>query len=179
MRTRKRYTNVTFTKRVDHEGGRHRTSKTERGIRVCPDCGATYVNRRWVAPGLRAKRVTRTVVSRPVLCPGCRLAAGGGWRGEVRMSGSFLAGHRAELERLLRNEAARAAQDNPTGRISRWMSERPDRLTVRTTSEHLAKRLGQALHKAFRGKVRYQFSHENKFAHVTWTREDRDADVGR
>jgi hypothetical protein len=40
-----------------------------------------------------------------------------------------------------------------------------------TTTEHLAKRLGQALHKALRGAVHYECFHENKFAHVTWSRD--------
>lgn len=177
MRTTKRYTNATFSKRVDHDGGRHRPLRTAAGLQVCRTCGAAYVNRRWVPAGQRARQVSRVLTTRLVLCPGCRMEADGGWRGEVRMSGSFLSAHRAEVERLLRNEAGRAREDNPTGRITRWISERPDALTVRTTSEHLAKRLGQALHKAFRGRVRYQFSHENKFAHVMWIREDDGAHV--
>jgi NMD protein affecting ribosome stability and mRNA decay len=174
MRTTKPYSNATFSKRVDHDAGRHRPPKTAPGLQVCPSCGAAYVNRRWVQAGQSARHASRTVVPRSVLCPGCRMAAEGTWRGEVRMSGSFLSAHRPEVERLLRNEAARAGEDNPTGRITRWMSDGPDALTVRTTSEHLAKRLGQALHKAFRGRVRYQFSHENKFAHVLWSREAPD-----
>jgi hypothetical protein len=98
------------------------------------------------------------------------MAAKGQFAGEVRLSGAFLAAHRPEVERLIRNEAGRAAEDNPLGRIARF--ERvPEGLRVRTTTEHLAKRIGQALHKAFRGTVRYQFSHENKFAHVTWSRD--------
>ena len=44
------------------------------------------------------------------------------------------------------------------------------RLLVTTTTEHLAIRLGQALEKAFDGKVLFGFSHENKLAHVWWHR---------
>jgi len=44
-------------------------------------------------------------------------------------------------------------------------------MTVRTTTEHLAQRLGHALEKAFHGEVRYDFSHENKLAHVWWRRD--------
>jgi hypothetical protein len=45
------------------------------------------------------------------------------------------------------------------------------KLTVSTTTEHLAQRLGQALEKAFDGSVHYDFSHENKLARVTWRRD--------
>jgi hypothetical protein len=99
------------------------------------------------------------------------MIAEGQFGGEVRLTGAFVAQHGGELETLLRNEAQRAAEDNPTGRIATWRHIAPDQLTLTTTTEHLAKRLGQALHKAFDGVVHYKFSHENKFAHVTWTRE--------
>jgi hypothetical protein len=44
-------------------------------------------------------------------------------------------------------------------------------LTVTTTTEHLAQRLGGMLEKAFGGEVRYDFSHENKLARVSWHRD--------
>jgi hypothetical protein len=96
------------------------------------------------------------------------MIADGRFAGELRASGTYVAGHHAEVEQLIRNEARRAAQDNPLARIVR-LDRTADGLTVRTTTEHLAKRIGQALHKAFHGTVRYHFSHENKFAHVIWS----------
>ena len=49
MRSNKRYTNATFTKRVDHEAGRHHTLRAESEPIGCPTCGAIYRKRRWVA----------------------------------------------------------------------------------------------------------------------------------
>lgn len=106
MRTTKRYTNTTFTHRVDHD-----------------------------------------------------------------VSGGFVAAHQAEIETLLRAEGDRAAADNPLGRILSMHAAPPYALVVRTSTEHLAQRLGHALHKAFQGDVVFGFSHENKFAHVTWRRD--------
>jgi hypothetical protein len=48
--------------------------------------------------------------------------------------------------------------------------ETENQLVVKTTTEHLAQRLGHALEKAFDGDVCYDFSHENKFARVYWER---------
>jgi NMD protein affecting ribosome stability and mRNA decay len=107
---------------------------------------------------------------RLTVCPACLMIAAGRFAGEVRISGTFAIGHRAEIERLIRNEARRAAEDNPLARIVR-LDGVPEGLLVRTTTEHLAKRVGQALRKAFHGRVHYRFSHENKFAHVMWSRE--------
>jgi hypothetical protein len=119
-----------------------------------------------VARSLRA-------IAAPVytVCPACRQAAEGRFGGEVRISGAFFVKHRAEIAQLLKREAERASQDNPMAVILEWRQAESGRLVVRTTTEHLAKRLGQALHKAYRGTVHYEFSHENKFAHVTWMRE--------
>jgi hypothetical protein len=99
------------------------------------------------------------------------MAADGRFAGELRLSGAYLRQHRTEIDRLIRNEAARAAEDNPTARIVRIDCPAADRLTVRTTTEHLAARIGRALKRAMHGTVHYTFSHENKFAHVTWSRE--------
>jgi hypothetical protein len=73
---------------------------------------------------------------------------------------------------LLKNEAARAAEDNPLGRIMKWeKQEKGLGLLVSTTTERLAQRLGHALEKAYGGDVKYDFSHENKLARVYWRRE--------
>lgn len=171
MRTSKKYTNATFTHRVDHEGGAHRGPKALRGPLVCERCGAMYIKRRWtLTPPARTAGLEAIASPRPTICPACRMIAEAQFGGEVRISGAFVTGHRDEIERLIQGEAKRAADDNPTARLVR-LDRAGDRLTVRTTTEHLAKRLGQALHKALHGTVHYGFSHENKFAHVTWTRD--------
>jgi hypothetical protein len=171
MRTSKKYTNATFTHRVDHEGGAHRGPKALRGPLVCERCGAMYIKRRWtLTPPERTAGLEAIAAPRPAICPACRMIAEARFGGEVRISGAFAASHREEIERLIKGEAARAAADNPLARIVH-IDRTGGRLIVRTTTEHLAKRLGQALHKALHGTVHYGFSHENKFAHVTWTRD--------
>jgi hypothetical protein len=52
-----------------------------------------------------------------------------------------------------------------------WETDKKGRPAFATTTEHSAERLGHALEKAFKGKVRYDFSHENKLAHVYWRRD--------
>jgi hypothetical protein len=91
--------------------------------------------------------------------------------GFLHLSGEFLRAHRGEVRRLVDNEARRAAADNPTARVLGWTEEAPGHVVVTTTTEHLAQRLGDALHAACRGEVRYDFSHENKLARVFWHRD--------
>jgi hypothetical protein len=171
MRSTKRFSNVGFTKRVDHEGGRHHASRAPAEPVVCPDCGATYANRRWSRLGA----ATQTVAAGSATtrrCPACRKkAVHVPPNGYLHLGGSYFAAHRDEIRHLVENEASRAADDNPVGRIMDWTEEGADKVLVTTTTEHLAQRLGHAVEKAFGGKTRYDFSHENKLARVHWSRD--------
>jgi hypothetical protein len=172
MRSNKRYSNQTISKRVDHEAGRHRTRRAPAEPQVCANCGNVYADRRWTKPD-----ATRESAKHPhfrpaetTICPACQAIRDARPSGYVHLSGKFLVEHREEIEQLLANEAERAEADNPLARIMGWEEDAGEELIVTTTTEHLAQRLGRALEKAFSGKTRYDFSHENKLAHVWWQR---------
>ena len=173
MPNKRKYTNATFTKRVDHEAGRHRTLRAGSEPAMCESCGAIYANRRWTAANQESGndqhkhwRPTQLIV-----CPACKQIRTGEPRGFVYLDGAFFVAHHDEIEQLLRNETERAAEDNPLARIMEWKRDDRHKLTVSTTTEHLAQRLGHALEKAFGGSTHYDFSHENKLARVNWVRE--------
>jgi len=157
---------------VDHEAGRHHSRRAPKEPLLCASCGAVYATRRWTAAN--AERDHEPEHWRPAqvtTCPACVQAHGGAPRGDVYLEGAFLKAHRDDIERLLRNEAERAAEDNPLARIMLWKENGDGKLTLSTTTEHLAQRLGHALEKAFDGTVEYDFSHENKLARVYWQRD--------
>lgn len=170
MRSRKSYTNVTFTKRVDHEAGRHRGSRAMTEPAVCRECGSVYVNRRWESASGPINAQHKPRPARLVTCPACLQMRNGTPRGFVYLDGTFYVTHQQEIEQLLRNEAARAEADNPLARIMEFTRGKDHKLTISTTTEHLAQRLGHALEKAFAGHTHYDFSHENKLARVKWHR---------
>lgn len=170
MRSNKRYSNATFTKRVDHEAGSHHPKRAGKEPAVCRSCGALYIHRRWVATNADAKEPAHWRPARVVLCPACKQKRTTTVSGLVTIQGRFLLLHRDQIERLLRNEAARAAEDNPLAQVLSWQDNKEGTLILTTTTEHLAQRLGHALEKAFDGKVNYDFSHENKLARITWQR---------
>jgi|SRR5262245_31104320 len=173
MRSQKRYTNQSITKRVDHAAGSHRASRAMTEPAVCGICGDVYADRRWSKPD--EKRITQKHPhfrpAKKVVCPACKRVRDRIPSGYLHLQGKFLTSHHDEIERLLRNEAERASEDNPLARIMNWEKDSKGRLTVTTTTEHLAQRLGRAIEKAFDGKVRYDFSHENKLTHVWWQRD--------
>jgi hypothetical protein len=105
------------------------------------------------------------------VCPACKQAADGEPRGFLYLDGAFFDEHRKDIESLILNEAKRAGEDNPLARILHLKERNGHKLTVTTTTEHLAQRLGHAVEKAFGGAVHYSFSHENKVARVSWERE--------
>ena len=173
MPVKRKYSNATFTKRVDHEAGRHRPPRASSEPAVCKECGAVYVNRRWTA-GSSTSTNSQDERFRPAkitLCPACKQERTGEPRGFVFLDGDFFSAHGEEIEQLLRNEAMRAAEDNPLARAMAFKRGGGHKLTVSTTTEHLAQRLGHAVEKAFGGSVHYDFSHENKLARVTWRRD--------
>ena len=171
MHSSKPFTSATFTKRVDHEGGRHRAGRGMSEPAVCKECGAVYANRRWTTQTpANAKKHQRSRPAQLTICPACKQASTGEPRGFVYLDGDFVAGHREEIENLMLNEAERAAEDNPLARILELRERDGHKLTVTTTTEHLAQRLGHAVEKAFGGDVDYNFSHENKIARVSWQR---------
>ena len=172
MQARKRYSNATFTNRVDHDAGRHRPSRSISEPAVCEDCGAVYTNRRWTtASSTPTNSHEHWRPAKATLCPACKQQRNGEPRGFVFLDGDFFSAHGEEIEQLLRNEAKRAAADNPLARTMEFKRGDGHKLTVTTTTEHLAQRLGHALEKAFSGSVDYDFSHENKLARVSWRRD--------
>jgi hypothetical protein len=171
MRSNKPFTNTTFTKRVDHEAGRHHTARAMSEPAVCSECGAIYANRRWNMPQEIAGNRKEPRPLQTTICPACKQASSGEPRGFVFLDGAFVIAHREEIENLIFNEAERAREDNPLARILELKAHDKHKLTVTTTTEHLAQRLGHALEKSFGGDVHYDFSHENKIARVSWQRD--------
>jgi hypothetical protein len=172
MKSSKAYTNETFTKRVDHEGGERRQQKLVEPA-ICEKCGAIYKNRHWTAKsGIpMPERLEIRAKAAATICPACKQIANHIVGGYTSLSGAFFQKHRAEIEHLVKNEAKKALEDNPLSKIVKWVDDVDGEVTVETTTEHLAQRLGHAVKKAYDGDVTYDFSHENKVARVHWHRD--------
>jgi hypothetical protein len=129
-----------------------------------------YLRRRWL-PASDARAQVLAAVGEPTICPACDMAKKGTFGGSLRLEGNFVKAHAAELEHLVRKEAARAAEDNPIGRILAVDTAKPGVIAITTTTEHLVERLGRAVKHAFDGTIDYGFSHGNKLARATWKRD--------
>jgi hypothetical protein len=162
------------TKQIAHERGDHlHLDKATPEPAVCKECGAIYVDRRWTISDVDPTSIKHQRWGKPqiVTCPACKQKEEGIISGYVYIDGTFFEAHNEEIERMLKNEAERAAENNPLARIMNWERGNGHLLTISTTTEHLAQRLGHALEKAFCGEVKYNFSDENKLARVWWHRD--------
>lgn len=168
----RRYTNQTFTKRVDHENGAHRPKQKMKGPAYCEACESVYINGQWISKQAAESdlRFRDRDTLKPVSCPACFQVENDLIGGYLSITGGFHKDHHAEITNLLENETERALDDNPLSRIVN-LRETDGTMVVETTTEHLAQRLGHALKKAYAGAVKYHFSHENKVARVTWHRD--------
>jgi hypothetical protein len=110
----KKYTNEAWTKRVDHEAGRHRTPRAPNEPLVCEVCGDIYSERRWTAPSAakvshkpttldyetrewvaveekgEKKKRSRSQSPKVVVCPACQRQREGVPSGFVHIEGTYL-----------------------------------------------------------------------------------------
>jgi len=114
----------------------------------------------------------------------------------VTLSGAFLGSHRDEVLQLLRHEARQERDEHPAleGKGLPWMmlpgtpgahimipinppakqssitDEAPDEIVVTTTDIHTPRRIGNALERAYHGKLETRYGEDEYTLHVTWER---------
>ncbi|WP_272481676.1 BCAM0308 family protein, partial [Rhodothermus marinus] len=81
-------------------------------------------------------------------CPACRRAADRYPAGYVELAGAFLSTHQEEILNLIRNLEEQEKQARPLERIMA-MEVQNGRCYVTTTGVHLARRIGEALARAY------------------------------
>ncbi len=128
----------------------------------CGDCGAVYHKGRWQW-GEAPER------ARADACPACRRIQDRLPAGALVLEGPFLAAHRAEILRLIRNEAEHERAEHPLHRIMH-IDEPGERIEVSTTDIHLPQRLGEALKRAYDGELTVQYGHDEYSVRARWQR---------
>lgn len=128
----------------------------------CGDCGAVWRRGRWTwaAPPARAA-VTR--------CPACKRMRDRFPAGFVSLKGPFLDAHRDEIVARVRHCEAAERPDHPLQRIMNIVPAAGG-LLVTTTDAHLARGIGEALRKAYRGRMEFRYNKADNLLRVSWTR---------
>jgi NMD protein affecting ribosome stability and mRNA decay len=129
---------------------------------ACSTCGALYRAGRWTW-GAAPIDAHRTV------CPACRRVADDYPAGIVTLAGPFVAGHREEIEGLVRNVEEREKAEHALKRVIAIRRE-GDGIVVTTTDARLARGIGEAVHHAYQGELDYVFTEAENVLRVSWSR---------
>ena len=139
-----------------------RQPRKRRGAACCPGCGAVCRRGRWRWEAVPA-------APRAELCPACRRVQKRDPMASVTLSGDFLAAHRDEIVARVRACERAQNRDHPLQRILA-LTPSGKALRITTTDPHLARRIGDALHAAYKGELDYRYNEKDDLLRVTWCR---------
>jgi len=105
-----------------------------------------------------------------IVCPACKRIEDKFEGGIVLLEGSFLANHKTEIRRIIQNTESAEQKMRPLERVLS-ATDLGARMEIRTTYEHMARRIGSAVHKACKGELAVQYAEGEKYARVFWKRD--------
>lgn len=129
---------------------------------VCSNCGAVYREGRW-------QWITAPLDAYLTRCPACKRIHQKMPAGYVSIQGQFAHDHRDQILSVIHNLETREKAAHPLKRIM-WIEYQEEGLLLTCTDIHLARSIGDALHKAYRGELNYQFSDAEYMLRVRWKR---------
>ncbi len=131
----------------------------------CESCGLIYTNGRWAVKPLKSKSAKKE------LCPACRIIRDNIPFGIATFEGAYLnEKNKKELTNIIKNVENAVKEKRPLQRIIN-IEENNEKITVYTTYDHLARRIGEAVYKAFKGELNIKYADGERFARVYWRRE--------
>lgn len=130
---------------------------------VCQSCGVTFHG------GVFAWADSAPAEAEKMTCPACLRIADKFEGGVVTLSGVFLGAHKDEIMNLVRHTEELEKQQRPLERIM-LIGEDNGTITVKTTYEHLARRIGDAIFSAYDGDLKFSYSDSEKYIRVSWSR---------
>lgn len=168
MKISKKRSKITKRKAIDTAKDSYLLKIGPKDLAVCRGCSAVYHSKRWRLATDEELKGKKSLVK--VFCPACQKIKDNFPGGYVTISGEFLKEHKEEILNLVKNKEQRAMYLNPLERIMA-IKQGKNKIEITTTTEKFAQRLGQILHKAFRGEVEYKWSDDTKVARVNWSRQ--------
>jgi NMD protein affecting ribosome stability and mRNA decay len=146
----------------EHVHDPYKTTRKPAEPTVCPICRAVFKGGRW------QWLETWPTDAHQEMCQACQRTRDNYPAGLVTISGSSARTHREEILNLVRNQETSERAMHPLHRIIR-VEEHPDAITVSTTDIHLPKRIGEAMHRAFKGQLDVRYDKETCFVRVNWS----------
>ena len=138
---------------------------------VCNGCRAIYRNKRWSTGDPSMVDTSGEMTGNELLCPACQRMHDHNPAGIATFAGAYLVAHEDEILNAIRNEEAKTRTKNPLARIMEIRQE-GNELTVLTTDEKLAEKLGRDIFKAHSGDLAFQWTKAANFVRVNWSRQE-------
>jgi len=131
---------------------------------LCTECGVLFSDGRWVWKGTE-KEVHTTV------CPACRRIAERNPAGFVDIHGAFFHNRLDEVENLIYNTEKAETLERPMERLIQVVRD-DDGTRVTTTGVHIARRIGDAVARAYSGDASIEYLDNEKRVRISVEREE-------
>jgi hypothetical protein len=131
---------------------------------LCTECGVLFTDGRWVWTGTE-DRVNETV------CPACRRIMERNPAGFVDIQGAFFRDRREEVENLIYNTEKAETLQHPMERLIQVRHENGT-VHVTTTGVHIARRIGDAVARAYSGETTINYLDDEKRVRISVQREE-------
>jgi hypothetical protein len=162
IRSRERVRRDRQINEVHHDA--YRAHEKPKEPTVCPQCGVVFNAGLWAW-------AEKPAGAHEHLCPACHRIRDNIPAGWVELSGKFMTSHAAQVLTLAQNEEQRAKAEHPLERIMS-VDKQADRTVVSTTDLHLARRIGEAVQRAFHGKLVVKYSEDESAVRVYWHKDE-------
>lgn len=129
---------------------------------VCTGCGAVFHKGRWHwgSPIAGAHQQ---------LCPACQRIHDDQPAGILTISGEFFPAHREEILNLIDNYEEKEKPEHPLQRVM-GVTDEDGGTIVTFTDMHLARGVGEALHRAYEGELDFEYNEKATVFRVNWSR---------
>ncbi len=129
----------------------------------CPKCGVLFLDGRWLWDDSSQE------IANQAVCPACRRIKEQFPAGYIELKGEFFVEHRSEVLNLVSNIEKREKEERPLERIIA-IKDGVGQVDVTTTGIHIARRIGEAVAKAYSGDLSFQYADGEKQIRVYWQR---------
>jgi len=130
---------------------------------LCGQCKAVFTGGRWTWNSLPD-------ISNKTICPACQRINDNFPAGYVLLNGTFLKFHKEEIHNLIKNIEENEKNQHPMERIMNIIAEE-SKIEITTTGIHIARRIGEAVNKAYQGNLDFSYGDNEKIIRVSWGRE--------
>ncbi|MBE0577032.1 MAG: ATPase [Desulfuromonadales bacterium] len=131
---------------------------------VCPECSVVFRGGRWQWQAEIPENGYKEV------CPACQRIRDNIPAGILTMTGNFFSEHRQEMLNLITNKVEEQRSQHPMKRLMAIEDKKDGSTIVTFTDTHLPRGVGQAIKRAYDGKLDIHYTEEASIIRVFWER---------